>query len=142
VVEDCQVVSRPPRQLKQAFDAVVTAGLNRSKVLYDARSLANQITNQASATAAGLVNAAEVERTNRVASLTAEADMFRGLLPKFESNPELFIQARLAQTMGRVLTNARDKIYLPTTANGKPVELRLLLNRELPKPNAGPSGVP
>ena len=36
--------------------------------------------------------------------------------------------------MGRVLTNAQDKIFLAESADGKPKELRLLLNREPPKP--------
>ena len=47
----------------------------------------------------------------------------------------LFVtQQQLAQTMGRVLTNVQDKMYLPDRADGKPRELRLLLNRETPKP--------
>jgi hypothetical protein len=32
-----------------------------------------------------------------------------------------------------VLTNVQEKIYLPTSTDGKPIELRLLLNREPPK---------
>ena len=42
--------------------------------------------------------------------------------------------------MGQVLTNVDDKMYLPTTANGKPIELRLLLNREPPEPKTGAAG--
>ena len=39
--------------------------------------------------------------------------------------------------MGQALTNANFKAYLPTTANGEPVELRLMLNREPPGPKIG-----
>ena len=37
IVEQCPVESRAPRQLKLAFDAVVTAGQIREKLLNDAR---------------------------------------------------------------------------------------------------------
>jgi hypothetical protein len=36
------------------------------------------------------------------------------------------------QAMGQVFTNVQDKIYLPQRADGKPRELRLMLNREPP----------
>ena len=68
-----------------------------------------------------------------VDNITAEAARFKKLLPAYQSNPDLFTQSRLIESMGRVFTNAQDKMFLPTTADGKPVELRLLLNREPPK---------
>jgi hypothetical protein len=37
--------------------------------------------------------------------------------------------------MSGILTNVQDKIYLPQRADGKPRELRLLLNREPPEQN-------
>jgi modulator of FtsH protease HflK len=133
-VEQCEVQSRPPRQLKQAFDNVITAGLNRSKVMNEALSYANQITNRAASEAASAINGASAERTRYLQDLAAETERFRGLLPKFEANPDLFMQQRLIETMGRVMTNAQDKIYLPERADGKTRELRLLLNREPQKP--------
>ena len=74
------------------------------------------------------------EVKTRLVGLTTDVASFRKLLPAYQSNPALFRQQRLIETMSRVFTNAQDKIYLPTTADGKPTELRLLLNRELPKP--------
>jgi len=68
-----------------------------------------------------------------VVNITAEAERFKKLLPAYRSNPELFTQTRLVETMGRVFTNAQDKMFLHATADGKPIELRLLLNREPPK---------
>jgi hypothetical protein len=56
------------------------------------------------------------------------------LLPKYKSNADLFVQQRLVETMSRVLTNVQDKIFLSERADGKARELRLLLNREPPKP--------
>jgi regulator of protease activity HflC (stomatin/prohibitin superfamily) len=90
----------------------------------------------ANAAAAARINAAETERTNLVASIAAEAQRFQDLLPKYCSNPVLFVQQRLTETMSRVMNNAQDKIFLPERADGKTRELRLLLNREPLKPKA------
>lgn len=133
-VEQCEVQSRPPRQLKQAFDDVINAGLRRSKVLNEALSTANQVTNRALSEAASIVNGAQAERTRYVESVAADAQRFQGLLARFESNPDLYMQQRLVETMGRVLTNAQEKFFLPERADGKARELRLLLNREPQKP--------
>ena len=133
-VDQCVVQSRPPRQLKQAFANVVTAGQKSSTVINEARAYANKVLSTADADAVGRINGAETERTRLVQSVTSDADNFRRLLPKYLDNPDLFRQQRLVETMGRVLTNASEKIYLSERADGKPRELRLLLNREPPKP--------
>jgi membrane protease subunit HflK len=133
-VEQCYVESRPPRQLKEKFAEVLKAEVTRNQKLDEARSYENQVVSRASAEATGRVNIAESERTRLVQSIAAEAERFKGLLPNYERNPKLFVQQNLVQTMTRVLTNVTDKIYLPTSADGKPIELRLLLNREPPKP--------
>jgi modulator of FtsH protease HflK len=133
IVEQCPVESRAPRQLRLAFDAVITAGQIREKLLNDARGYENQITNRAGADATARLNGAETDRTRLVQSVMSDADNFRRLRPRYESNPDLFVQQRLVETMGRVLTNLSEKIYLPDRADGKTRELRLLLNREVPK---------
>lgn len=133
VVDQCIVQSRPPRQLKTAFDNVIIAGQNGDKIITEARNDQNKVLSRAGADAAGRVNTAAVAQKLMVDSVTAEADRFKNLLPAYQSNPELFVQTRLIEAMGRVFTNAQDKMFLPTTADGKPVELRLLLNREPPK---------
>ena len=128
----------PPRQLKQAFDAVVTAGQNRNKVLNDARSYENQVLSKASADAEGHINLAESERARLVNDASSQAQRFSEILPNYQANPNLFVQQQLNQVLSRVLTNAQDKIFLPERADGKSRELRLLLNREpvTPKPAA------
>jgi membrane protease subunit HflK len=133
IVEQCPVESRPPRQLKQAFDSVVSAGINRNKVLDEARSQENRTLSAAGADATAIVNIAESDRTRLVQSVAADAERFNGLLAKYESNPDLFMQQQFVQTMSRVLTNVSEKIYLPERADGKSRQLRLLLNREPPK---------
>jgi membrane protease subunit HflK len=134
VIEQCDVESRPPRQLQSVFDQVTDARVNRDKALIDAHSYENQVTNGASATAVSIIDRAEADRTNYVASITAEARRFSDLLPQYESNPALFAQVTFVKAMGEALTNVQDKIYLSQRADGQPRQLRLLLNREPPAP--------
>jgi membrane protease subunit HflK len=137
VIDQCEVQSIPPRQLQTVFAQVTDARENRNKLLNDAHSYENQVLLQSGAEASTITNEAESARARYVDSLTAEAKRFSDLLPKYESNPSLFAQLTLVQTMGQVLTNVQDKIFLPQRADGKPRELRLMLNREPPQPKAG-----
>ncbi|HWX18893.1 MAG TPA: protease modulator HflK [Candidatus Binatia bacterium] len=132
VVDGCQVQSRPPRQLKEAFDSVLNAELGRSKQLDSARSYQNQVTSQASADAQSRVNSAQSERARLVNDITSQAERFNEILPRYQENPALFFQQRLNETLGRALTNVQDKIFLAESANGKPKEFRALLNRPPP----------
>ena len=133
-VEQCAVESIPPRQLKEAFANVLRSEVNRSKVLNDASSYQNQVLSKASADAESLINIAQSERTRLVADVSSRADQFQDLLPKYLQNPRLFVQQRLTETLGRVFTNAQDKILVPESADGNAKELRYLFNRELARP--------
>jgi membrane protease subunit HflK len=137
-VEECLVQSRPPRQLKDAFDSVLKATLARQKLFQDAQSYGTQVSSKAGADARSLINFAESDRSRLVNEVRSQANRFNDLLPKFRQNPALFAQQRLTETLGRVLTNAQDKIFLAEGAGGigaggNPKELRVLLNREPPK---------
>lgn len=134
VVEQCVVQSAPPRQLKDAFANVLKAEVMRSKLLNEARTYENQITNKASADAESLVNLAQSDRARLVSDTSAQAERFQEVLPQYRRHSALFVEQRLTETLGRVLTNVQDKIFLAESAAGKPKELRLLLNREVPKP--------
>jgi modulator of FtsH protease HflK len=134
LIEQCAVQSVRPRQLKMAFDQVTSKEQERGKVLNAARSYENQITNKASADAESLINLAQSDRARLVSDMAARAEQFQKILPQYQDHPDLFVQQRLTETLGRVLTNVQDKIFLAESADGKPKELRLLLNREVQKP--------
>jgi membrane protease subunit HflK len=133
LVEQCAVQSVRPRQLKEAFERVTTAEQERGKLLNGASSYENQVTNKASADADTLINLAQSDRARHVSDMAAQAERFQEILPQYRNHPALFAQQRLTETLGRVLTNVQDKIFLAESADGKPKELRLLLNREVPK---------
>jgi membrane protease subunit HflK len=134
MVEQCVVQSVPPRQLKDAFANVLKAEVMRSKVLNEARSYENQVTNKAGADAESRINLAQSDRARLVTDVSAQAERFKEILPQYQHHPALFAQQRLTETLGRVLTNAQDKIFLAESPDGDRKELRLLLNREAPKP--------
>lgn len=134
VVDQCSVDSRAPRQLKQAFDNVITQGQNRSKSLNEARGYENQVTNRAASASTATRNAALAARTRYLEDLAADGDRFREVLPNYTNNPDLYVQLRMTEALTRVLTNVSDKVYLAERADGQPRELRLLLNREPQKP--------
>jgi membrane protease subunit HflK len=134
VIDQCEVQSIPPRQLREVFSQVTTARENRNKLLNEAHSYENQVLSQSGAQASTITNEAVAARARHVQSITAEAKRFADLRPKYESNPDLFVQQTLVQAMGPILTNVQDKIFLPQRADGKPRELRLQLNREPPQP--------
>jgi membrane protease subunit HflK len=134
VVEQCDVDSRPPRQLQNVFSQVTDARNNRQTALLHAHDYENETTNKAGAMAVSIIDRAEADRTNYVASITADAKRFSDLLPQYESNPGLFAQMTLVKTMGEVLANVPDKWYEPAAGGGTKIENRLMLSRPLPQP--------
>ena len=132
-IDHCEVQSVAPRQLQDIFAQVTTARQNYSRALLEANNYANTNLLAAGARAVAITNEAEIARNRYVEVLNADAKKFSNLLPKYESNPTLFAQVMLEQTMQQVLTNVQDKMYLPERADGKPRELRLMLNREPPQ---------
>jgi len=126
----CDVRVKPPLFLKDAFDRVLTAQVASSTALNEARRYQNQITNQASSTAVTLVNLAESHRKRVVELTEGEAKRFQDLLPQYQANPELLFQQRYNEVISKVLSNAQDRVFLASRADGQPRELRLLLNRD------------
>jgi membrane protease subunit HflK len=136
-VDRCTIESIAPRQLKPIFDRVVSAGQARRTVLNDAQKYENQILSRAAADSQSLTNMAETERVSYVREVASLANNFQQILnsPDYGKNPDLYVERALTESLSRSLANA-EKWVLPTTANGKTPEVRLLLNREPPQPKA------
>jgi modulator of FtsH protease HflK len=137
-IEQCVVESKPPRQCKQAFDAVLTSVSVRDTAHNEAVKYENQMVSLAAAEAAGRTNAAEAGRVQLVRQVKAEADQFTELLPRYRSNPSLFATVLLSEKLTQVMTNLQDKYYVPEGVGGEKSELRLQFSREPLKPAAPP----
>jgi membrane protease subunit HflK len=136
-VDQCDVQTTWPRQQKvsDAFVAVLNAQINRDKALQEASSYTNQVLAAATANSNGIVNIAESQRAQIINDLASRSSNFVSILPWYQTNKDLFVQQQFNETMGRVLTNLQDKIYVAERADGKPRDLWLMLNREPPKPS-------
>lgn len=131
-IDQCQVLRAPPRQLADIFRQVTAAREDRDKLVQNALGETNRILSQAGAQAVSITNAAESARSRYVTSIQSDAEAFAKLLPQYESNPQLYKQMKLAEAMPQALSDV-DKYLLSQRADGKPRQLRLLLNREPPQ---------
>jgi membrane protease subunit HflK len=137
VIEQCLVETRQPRQLDPAFANVTTAGQSARTAITEAQSYRQTVLNQAEGQAAALLNSAQSERNAMIAKIQGDAELFRSVLPYYRANPELFVQQRLTEVLGRSIAGVDYKMYLPTRPDGEPIELRLNLNRPPAKIGAG-----
>jgi membrane protease subunit HflK len=137
VVDQCDVQTTWPRQqnVRAAFSAVLSAQIDRNKLLQDASTHTNQVLTAAVATSNKVVNLAEAQRVQYVSDISSRATNFLSILPLYKTNANLFVQQRFNETMGRVLTNVQEKIFVSERMDGKTRDLWLLLNREPAKPS-------
>jgi membrane protease subunit HflK len=139
VIDNCQVFSVAPRQLQDVFARVTIAQQNQSKQINDANTYRDKTSLNAAAQASAITTEAATASTNYVVAIQAEAKTFTDLLPAFETNRYLFAQQKVAETMTVVLTNVLRTVFLPQRADGKPYEVRLMLNDAPPQPKTAPA---
>ncbi|MEP6664373.1 MAG: protease modulator HflK, partial [Verrucomicrobiota bacterium] len=130
VVESSKLESIPPRQVKDAFNAVTAAEQESSTTNNAAKSAAATTLGAALSESNSIVNAAITDRANLLSRLSSDATYFQKQLPNYERNPDLFTQILLTETWQKILATAEDKFPLLDRADGKPRELRYQLNRE------------
>ena len=130
VVGSSKLESIPPRQVNEAFNAVTAAEQESSTTNNAARGAASTMLSAALSESNSIINTATSDRAKLLSSIRAESTNFLDRLPAYERNPQLFRQLLLTETWRKVLANAEDKEVMPDDFDGKPRELRLLLNRE------------
>jgi len=129
-----EVRTSPPLDVEPAFNEVVKAQQQGDTKIREAEAYARGATNHAVGEASTILQDALTRSNYFVKTVEKEANNFLGFLPSYRRSPELFTKRLLAETSQRVLTNAQFKTYLPERADGRPRELRLLLNKELEAP--------
>jgi membrane protease subunit HflK len=134
-IEQIDVKTVPPRQLDAAFRAVSQSSVDRQKTNTLALAYSNSIISEARGKALAITNTANAEYTAMIADLRTEETNFLSQLPRYQTNPILYAELLQVQTMRRVLTNAQERMFIPSRMDGKPRQLWLQLNRE-PKPSA------
>jgi len=143
-VESCEVNVVSPKQVRQAFEQVTVADLERRKSQDDAQGYSSRILSTAQGEASGIVNQGRSDATRLLQQVSAEATYFKDQLASYETSPEFF-QARLhAEAMARILTNVQDRVFtLPMSEDERPSEVRIQLNPPpRRRPNPGEAQAP
>lgn len=129
-LEPSDVVTKPPVDVRAAFEEVIAAEQDRSKLVSDARAYYDETTRRAQGEAEAILNEAMAQSNRFVQTVESLAKSFNEMLPEYEKDPWLFRSRLLADRLERVLTNVQEKMYLPELPPGKKRELRLQLSRE------------
>lgn len=132
VVESSNLDSIAPRQVKDAFDAVIAVEQESSATNNAAKSAATTLLSAALSESNSIVTTAMSASSELLGKIAADAKVFQGSLLAYERNPALFRQLLMTETWQTILANADDKFInlINDPVSGKPYELRLQLNRE------------
>lgn len=140
VLEPSDVETKPPIDVRPAFEEVISAEQERSRLISDARGYREETLRRAEGEAQALINEA-LSRSNRwVQTAHSLAESFLKLLPEYEKDPELFETRLLAARFESMVTNVQDIFYMPDLPPGVRRQLWLMLNRppRVPQQTAQP----
>ena len=130
MLEPSDVVTKPPIDVKQAFDDVIAAEQERSTRIRGARGYYDQTVNKARGESDRVVNRGMVQANRLLQKVNSDAEAFEAQLPEYEKNPWLFRNRLLASRMERIMTKVQEIILLPDLREGRSRELRMQLSRE------------
>lgn len=129
-IEPSDIEIKVPIDVRPAFEAVIAAEQERFKLINEANAYREEIIRRAEGEAQAVLNAGLVSSNQTVLAASADAQYFKDQLPFFKSDPELFKKRLITETAMNIFTNAQDKFFIAEREDGKPRELRVLLNRE------------
>jgi membrane protease subunit HflK len=120
----------PPRQVKQAFEQVTIADIERRKARDDAQAYAGRILATAQGESSAIVNQGQSDAVRFLQDVSAETRYFTNQMGNYEANPEIFKARLLADVMARVMKEAQGRVFtLPRDRANEPSQLWLQLNR-------------
>ena len=102
---------QPPAGVRDAFDDVLAASQDRSRLINEAEAYANEVLPRARAEAAELVAAAEGYRDAKIAESDGEAQRFSALLVEYKKAPEITRKRLYLETMEVILPDV-DKVII------------------------------
>jgi membrane protease subunit HflK len=111
---------QPPAAVRDAFDDVLAASQDRSRLVNEAQGYANEILPKARAEANELRAAAEGYREAKIAEATGEAERFLALAAEYQRAPEVTRRRIYLEAMEEVLPGVQIVIIEPGTASVLP----------------------
>lgn len=119
----------PPPRTKKAFDEVIQAGLEKSKMIDDAQSYRVEQENSALSEKSMIVAEAENYRTRIVAEVQSESVYFDKINREYQQNPGTVLMVLYNNALSDVLTSVKEKYIIHKSARGNQ-EVRLKINPE------------
>ncbi len=111
---------QPPAEVRAAFDDVIGATQDASRVVNEAEGYSYQVIPNARAEAAELVAAAKGYRDAKIAEATGEAERFKAVAAEYRKAPEVTQKRLYLETMEAILPNVEKIIIEPGTTNVLP----------------------
>ena len=109
--------AKPPLQVRDAFDDVVRADQDRTKLTNQAEAYAKKLVPNARGEAARILQEAEAYKAKVVAEATGEAERFNKILAEYQKAPEITKKRLYIETMEDVLSDS-SKVLMDQNAGG------------------------
>ena len=148
-----------PKQVREAFQAFITAGQESGKVRTEAQTYADNTLNnaagrvarelfdavmsntadpnqldvlwsQAAGNTRAAISDAKTYRTNTVTSAEASAKYLEDILPEYRKRPELVAWQIYLDALDQVLSGTQEKFVLPPSESAKGQEIRIMVNTD------------
>lgn len=123
----------PPRQVLDAFNAVIEAEQERSRAVSAARAYASRTMNESEGNRARILSEAESATQRLLNEVSSDADYFTKVRGEYARNPGVISRVLLQDTVRRALAGVEQKYVVHPTAGGNQ-ELRLQLSPEAAVP--------
>ncbi|MBN2449830.1 MAG: protease modulator HflK [Lentisphaeria bacterium] len=120
---------QPPTATLAAFDKVVAASQDQSKLIEEAERHAATVVPAAEGEAFRILDEARAYKTRIVESVKAEGAYFQTVLGEYRKNPRTMLVALYTDTIRDVLTRVQTKYILHVNTDGQQ-EIRLQLGPE------------
>ncbi len=99
----------PPSKVKEAFEDVINAQIEKKKRVNDAESYENQVIPQASADAARMGEEAYGYKNEVIARAEGETERFLSLLAEYKKAPDVTKRRIYLETMAEILASVKKK---------------------------------
>jgi membrane protease subunit HflK len=109
--------AKPPMQVRDAFDDVVRADQDRTKLTNQAEAYAKKLVPNARGEAARILQEAEAYKAKVVAEATGEAERFNRILTEYQKAPAITKKRLYIETMDDVLADS-SKVLIDQNAAG------------------------
>ncbi len=106
----------PPREVVDAFKDVASAREDKSRIINEAEAYRNEILPKARGQSAELVNQAEAYKETRIMTAQGRASRFLAVLEEYNKSQDVTKKRLYFEAMEQILTNAHDKIIVPSSA--------------------------